>query len=95
MARKRMIQAINEAITLEMERDPRVILFGDRERRPVAEGDIALSDDIDLLARVNLLHEHLHYHDGLAHSHSHHSSREHEHDHDPDESHSHVYEERV
>lgn len=29
MARKRMIQAINEAITLEMERDPRVILFGE------------------------------------------------------------------
>lgn len=28
MARKRMIQAINEAIALEMARDPRVILFG-------------------------------------------------------------------
>lgn len=29
MARKRMIQAINEALAEEMERDPRVILFGE------------------------------------------------------------------
>jgi len=29
MARKRTIQAINDAIALEMERDPRVILFGE------------------------------------------------------------------
>jgi pyruvate dehydrogenase E1 component beta subunit len=29
MARKRTIQAINEAIAIEMERDPRVILFGE------------------------------------------------------------------
>ena len=29
MAKKRLIQAINEALTEEMERDPRVILFGE------------------------------------------------------------------
>jgi cobalt/nickel transport system ATP-binding protein len=63
----------------------RVILFGDRERRPVAEGDIGLLADTDLLVRVNLLHEHLHYHEGVAHSHSHHASREHRHDSDESE----------
>lgn len=50
----------------------RVVIFGDQERRPVAAGspDDILADT-DLLVRTNLVHEHLHAHEGVAHSHLH------------------------
>jgi cobalt/nickel transport system ATP-binding protein len=57
----------------------RVIVFGDRERRPVASGnaDAILSDE-ELLVRTNLIHEHLHHHGSYVHSHPHAGSH-HEH----------------
>lgn len=50
----------------------RVIVFGDRERRPIATGtpDEILAN-VELLVSVNLVHAHLHRHDGLAHVHQH------------------------
>lgn len=50
----------------------RVVVFGDKERRPVASGtaDEILSND-ELLVRTNLVHEHLHHHGETAHSHLH------------------------
>jgi cobalt/nickel transport system ATP-binding protein len=50
----------------------RVVVFGDRERRPVASGDArAILADEELLVRTNLIHEHFHRHGDLVHSHPH------------------------
>jgi cobalt/nickel transport system ATP-binding protein len=58
----------------------RVIVFGDRERRPIAAGNVAdILEDEDLLIRANLVHEHLHWHGSLAHEHQHDHAGEHEH----------------
>ena len=57
----------------------RVVVFGDRERRPVASGEpeTILADE-ELLVRTNLIHEHLHRHGQYVHSHPHAASH-HEH----------------
>lgn len=58
----------------------RVIVFGDKERRPIAEGDAdTILDDTDLLVRANLIHQHLHLHGRLAHSHQHSHAGDHDH----------------
>ncbi len=50
----------------------RVVVFGDEERHPVAEGaPEAILADTPLLVRTNLIHEHLHRHGLLLHSHPH------------------------
>ncbi len=50
----------------------RVVVFGDKERRPVASGTAAeILADGALLVRTNLVHEHLHYHGEMEHSHPH------------------------
>ncbi|HET7034917.1 MAG TPA: ABC transporter ATP-binding protein [Thermomicrobiaceae bacterium] len=50
----------------------RVVVFGDRERRPVASGTAeAILADEALLVRTNLIHEHLHRHGAYVHSHYH------------------------
>lgn len=59
----------------------RVVVFGDRERRPVAEGSPAeVLANADLLVRVNLVHKHLHYHGEQAHVHHHARESEHHED---------------
>lgn len=60
----------------------RVVVFGDREHRPVASGtpDEILSD-YDLLVRANLIHEHLHRHGEVVHAHPHAHDSEHLHEH--------------
>lgn len=56
----------------------RVIVFGDGEHRPVADGVTAeILEDEDLLVRTNLIHEHLHYHGPILHAHRHETSGEH------------------
>jgi cobalt/nickel transport system ATP-binding protein len=58
----------------------RVVVFGDQERRPIADGTVdAILNDDELLVRANLVHEHLHWHGPEAHAHEH--SHEGEHDH--------------
>lgn len=58
----------------------RIVVFGDVERRPIAEGDAdGVLDDTELLVRANLIHEHLHWHGTLAHEHQHCHVGEHEH----------------
>ncbi|MBI2952868.1 MAG: ABC transporter ATP-binding protein [Chloroflexi bacterium] len=58
----------------------RVIVFGDEERRPIAEGDAqTILDDVDLLVRANLLHQHLHRHGPIQHAHRHSHADEHDH----------------
>jgi cobalt/nickel transport system ATP-binding protein len=42
-------------------------------------------DNLDLLLRVNLIHEHVHSHENLLHSHSHLRFFTHRHDHEPKE----------
>lgn len=60
----------------------RVVVFGDRERRPVASGTAdAILGDEPLLVRTNLIHEHLHHHGVYVHSH-YHDVRHHDHAHD-------------
>ena len=50
----------------------RVVVFGDRERRPVATGTAdEILGDTDLLLRANLIHEHAHRHGPLLHTHLH------------------------
>ncbi len=42
------------------------------DRRVLADGSTeAILNDRDLLLRANLIHEHLHEHDGTRHSHDH------------------------
>lgn len=60
----------------------RVIVFGDAERRPIAEGHPdRILDDVDLLVRANLIHEHLHTHGRVTHAHAHAHGGAHEHEH--------------
>lgn len=56
----------------------RVVVFGDSEHRPVADGptEKILADE-DLLVRANLIHEHLHYHGPVLHAHRHEAIGEH------------------
>lgn len=68
--------------TQEMEIVPavatRVVVFGDRERRPIASGPPAnILNDTALLVSVNLVHEHLHYHGPVVHTHRHGTTGEH------------------
>jgi cobalt/nickel transport system ATP-binding protein len=61
----------------------RLIVFGEREHRPIAEGLPAqVLADHELLLTANLIHEHLHWHGSLQHSHPHWHDPEHQHDHD-------------
>ncbi|MCX7622178.1 MAG: ABC transporter ATP-binding protein [Thermomicrobium sp.] len=61
----------------------RVVVFGEREHRPIAEGapEEILADQ-DLLRRANLVHEHPHRHGPIVHSHPHWHDAEHQHEHD-------------
>ncbi|MCS7255263.1 MAG: ABC transporter ATP-binding protein [Thermomicrobium sp.] len=61
----------------------RVVVFGEQEHRPVAEGtpDEILADHALLLA-TNLVHDHPHRHGPIVHSHPHWHDAEHQHDHD-------------
>jgi cobalt/nickel transport system ATP-binding protein len=64
------------ATTQELEIVPhiasRVVVFGQAERRPVAEGSPDdILDDTGLLIRANLIHEHLHTHGSARHAHPH------------------------
>ncbi|MCX2727767.1 ABC transporter ATP-binding protein [Thermomicrobium sp. 4228-Ro] len=60
----------------------RVVVFGEREHRPVAEGtpDEILTDH-ELLLATNLVHDHPHRHGPIVHSHPHWHDAEHQHDH--------------
>ena len=58
----------------------RVVVFGDTERHPIADGaPFDILAQTDLLVRANLIHEHLHYHGTLAHSHPHSHEGDHAH----------------
>jgi cobalt/nickel transport system ATP-binding protein len=58
----------------------RVVVFGDRERRPVASGTPeAILGDEALLVRTNLVHAHWHRHGALVHSHPHGHGPDHPH----------------
>lgn len=60
------------ALEIVPELATRVVVFGDRERRPVAEGTPeAILGDEELLVRTRLIHDHLHHHGSCAHSHPH------------------------
>lgn len=61
----------------------RVVVFGEQEHRPIAEGppELILTDRT-LLLRANLIHEHLHRHGPIVHSHPHWHDAEHQHEHD-------------
>jgi len=59
----------------------RVVVFGE-DHRIVANGTPqAIMNDIDLLMRVNLIHEHYHKHKEILHKHRHAHSLEHDHVH--------------
>ncbi len=60
----------------------RIVVFGEREHRPIAEGppDRILTDQ-KLLIAANLVHEHLHWHGPIVHSHLHWHDAEHQHEH--------------
>jgi len=63
----------------------RVVVFGEREHRPVAEGKPAeILSDLALLRATNLVHEHPHWHGPVFHSHPHWHDAEHQHDHGPE-----------
>ncbi len=60
----------------------RIVVFGEREHRPIAEGPPHhILSDQQLLIAANLVHEHLHWHGSLAHSHLHWHDAEHQHEH--------------
>jgi cobalt/nickel transport system ATP-binding protein len=62
----------------------RVIVLGE-DRRVLADGSPAqVLDDVPLLLRANLIHEHLHEHGGVAHRHEHDASHPHDDDDDTD-----------
>lgn len=75
------------ATTQELEIVPliatRVVVFGDAERRPVAEGLAEeILADTELLIRTNLVHEHLHLHGPVSHTHPHAHAGDHTHEHE-------------
>ncbi len=61
----------------------RVVVFGEREHRPIAEGSAEeILADQDLLLAANLLHVHPHRHGSIVHSHPHWHDEEHQHEHE-------------
>ncbi len=73
--------------THDLEAAPRmakraIVLAEDGSIAADASVDAALADH-GLLARVNLIHDHVHWHGSVCHSHPHHHGPDHEHTHQP------------
>jgi cobalt/nickel transport system ATP-binding protein len=67
---KTLVTATHELEIVPLIAD-RVVVIGE-SRRVLADGPVsAILDDRALLLRANLIHEHLHEHDGTRHSHDH------------------------
>lgn len=61
----------------------RVVIFSEREHRPIADGPAEeILADQALLIAANLMHEHPHRHGAIVHSHPHVHDAEHQHEHD-------------
>jgi cobalt/nickel transport system ATP-binding protein len=59
----------------------RVLIFSEEHTLAAECSSRELFTDLDLLLRVNLIHEHAHRHGNLVHSHPHYHSGEHDHSH--------------
>ncbi|MCS7050898.1 MAG: energy-coupling factor ABC transporter ATP-binding protein [Thermomicrobium sp.] len=82
-ARGRTLVIATHELDLAATLATRVVVFGEREHRPIADGPPdRILDDRDLLLAANLVHEHLHWHGPIAHSHPHWHDIEHQHEHD-------------
>ena len=67
----------------------RVIVLDEDHTIAASGPTMDILSDLDLLLRVNLVHEHTHRHGRLIHSHPHHHSGDHDHTHDVSGGHSH------
>jgi cobalt/nickel transport system ATP-binding protein len=77
---KTIITATHDLSILEEIADRAYVMAEDHAI--VADGPAAeILDDLDLLLRVNLIHEHAHEHEGFVHRHGHFHAFSHRHDH--------------
>lgn len=82
-ARGRTLVIATHELDLVQALATRVVVFGEREHRPIAEGPPeSILADQDLLIAANLMHEHPHRHGTIVHTHLHVHDAEHQHEHE-------------
>lgn len=80
-AGKTIITATHD-LSIVPEISERVIVFGEDHGIAAQGSSSDILADLDLLLRVNLIHEHAHRHGSQVHSHAHFHDHEHDHSHD-------------